>query len=75
VVNEEDGRPTDTGRPGNRRAETACFLVVFIGLLEVAILCVKDGDSLVQDVVAAFAVAVIARAVAWLAFGRRRTRP
>ncbi|ADP80491.1 hypothetical protein [Pseudofrankia inefficax] len=62
----------ETERSGSRRAETACFLVIFISLESVAILFVEDGDSLWQDFVAAFVVAVIARTVTWLAFGRRR---
>ncbi|MDT3438227.1 hypothetical protein [Pseudofrankia sp. BMG5.37] len=64
-----------TGRSEIWRAETACFLVVFIGLQTIAILFVEDSESLWQDVVAAAVVAVIARGVTWLAFGRRRARP
>ncbi|ONH25973.1 hypothetical protein [Pseudofrankia asymbiotica] len=64
-----------TGRSRNHRAETVCFLVIFIGLQSIAILFVENGDSLWQDVVAAFVVAVIARCVTWLAFSRRRARP
>jgi membrane protein YdbS with pleckstrin-like domain len=67
---------SESGRSGNRRAENAFFLVLFIALQTVAILFIEDGDSLWQDIVAAFVVAVIARLVTWLAFGlRRRVRP
>ncbi|MBL7486729.1 hypothetical protein I6A60_35815 [Frankia sp. AgB1.9] len=62
----------ETGRSGSRRAETVCFLVVFIALQSVVILFLEDGDSLWQDFLGAFIVAVIARTVTWLAFGRRR---
>ncbi|WP_198153025.1 hypothetical protein [Pseudofrankia sp. DC12] len=54
----------ETGRSGSRRAETVCFLVIFIALQTVTILFVENGDSLVADFVAAFVVAVFSRCVA-----------
>jgi hypothetical protein len=56
----------------NNRAENVCFLVVFIAAQSLAILIFDYGDNLLEDVLVAFVLAVIARGVSWLAFGRRR---